>query len=110
MSLRDAAVDLDLPGGAVTEGAIRTLRSEHAPDTALLTLYAIDGESFPEQAKDREALSAVTDVIGLGIVFPQPPLGTDDEIYYSADLSQVGAPSDGYVEVDDMEALEEQQA
>jgi hypothetical protein len=109
MSRRDAAVDLDVPSGIeITEAEIVRLRHAQAPDTPLLTLYAIDAES-PTTRSLREALGAVTDVIGIGIVFPRPPSGEDDKVYWSADLSGVAESEDEYLEVDDLELLEEEQ-
>jgi hypothetical protein len=109
MSRRDAAVDLDLTGETtLTEHKIIELRREQAPDTPLLTLYAIDARS-PTSRKLREELGAVTDVIGIGIVFPKPPSGDDDKVYWQADLSGVAESTDPYLETDDLDALEEEQ-
>ena len=91
MSRRDAAIDLDVPKGEVlTEGRIRELRCEQASDTPLLAIYPIDRVSGPlgRFEKDRRALNARTDVIGMGLVFPQPLDGDDDEVYVAADLSR----------------------
>jgi hypothetical protein len=109
MSRRDAAIDLAVPAGTeLTEATIVRLRADQAPDTPLLTLYAIDAES-PTSREHREPLSAATDVIGMGIVFPKPAPGDDDKVYWSADLSGVAESSDSYLETDDIEALEEEQ-
>jgi hypothetical protein len=109
MSRRDAAVDLRVPAGTqLTEHEIVRLRAEQAPDTPLLTLYAIDAIS-PTTRKEREPLHAAADVIGMGIVFPKPPPGDDDKVYWSADLSGVAESADQYLEIDDLEALEEEQ-
>ncbi|MEV6649976.1 Z1 domain-containing protein [Streptomyces sp. NPDC051219] len=91
MSRRDAGVDLDLGMlPEITEAALKKARREQMPDTALLTLYPIDALSpSPTDRARRAPLDAVDDVIGVGLVFPQPP-GDDDEVeYYSADLSGV---------------------
>jgi hypothetical protein len=109
MSRRDAAVDLDLSGEtAVDEPRIVELRREQAPDTPLLTVYAIDAES-PTARQRREPLAAATDAIGVGIVFPRPDPGDDDKVYWSADLSAVAESTDRYLETDDVDVLEEEQ-
>jgi hypothetical protein len=109
MSRRDAAIDLDIPPGTqLTEHKIVRLRADQAPDTPLLTLYAIDATS-PTTRKGREPLTAAADAIGIGIVFPQPPPGDDDKVYWSADLSGVAESADQYLETDDLLALEEEQ-
>jgi hypothetical protein len=110
MSQRDAAVDLDVPkGDRLNEANIVALRREKAPDTPLLTLYAIDATS-PTTRSQRVPLDAEDDVIGVGIVFPKPDPGEDDKVYWSADLSGVAEGADSYVETDDLEALEEEQS
>jgi hypothetical protein len=97
MSRRDAAVDIAVPTGTqITEGAILRLRQEQAPDTALLALYAIDPTS-PTNRKLREPLDAATDAIGIGIVFPKPPPGDEDKVYWQADLSGVAESQDDYL-------------
>jgi hypothetical protein len=109
MSRRDAAVDIEVPAGTeVTETAIIRLRQDQAPDTPLLALYAIDSTS-PTSRKLREPLGAATDAIGIGIVFPKPPPGDEDKVYWQADLSGVAESRDDYLEEDDLNALEEEQ-
>jgi hypothetical protein len=109
MSRRDAAVDLAVPAGThLNEADIVRLRAEQAPDTPLLTLYAIDATS-PTTRKERVPLEAATEAIGVGIVFPKPSPGDDDKVYWSADLSGVAESRDRYLETDDLDALEEEQ-
>jgi hypothetical protein len=108
MSRRDAAVDLEVPPGTVlTEGEILAMRRTQAPETPLLTLYAIDSVS-PTVRENRVPLDAAEDAIGVGIVFPKPE-DDDDDVYVSADLSGVAEASDGYLEEEDLSALEEEQ-
>lgn len=110
MSRRDAAVDIEVPAGTeITETKILQLRQDQAPDTPLLALYAIDPVS-PTNRKLRQPLDAVTDAVGIGIVFPKPPPGDEDKVYWQADLSGVAESRDDYVEEDDVNALEEEQA
>jgi hypothetical protein len=109
MSRRDAAVDISVPAETeITEAAIVRLRQDQAPDTPLLALYPIDATS-PSNRKLREPLSAATDAIGIGIVFPKPPPGDEDKVYWQADLSGVAESQDDYLEEDDLGALEEEQ-
>jgi hypothetical protein len=113
MSRRDAAIDLDVPKGEMlTEGRIKELRSEQATDTPLLALYPIDRVSKPlgRFEKDRCPLNARTDVIGMGLVFPRPPDGEDDEVYVAADLSRLAPKQVGEIEEDDPSLLEDEQA
>ena len=84
------------------------LRQDQAPDTPLLALYAIDPGS-PSNRKLRQPLNAVTDAVGIGIVFPKPPPGDEDRVYWQADLSGVAESRDDYLEEDDVNALEEEQ-
>jgi hypothetical protein len=95
-------------GGRLSEPEIVRVRSEQAPDTPLLTVYAIDAVS-PTTRKLRVQLDAAEDVIGVGIVFPKPPPGEEDKVYWAADLSGVAESSDTYLETDDLTALEDEQ-
>jgi hypothetical protein len=106
MSRRDAALDLDVDGGTLTEADIKRLRRTQLPDSGLLVLYPIDAES-PTKRESREPLNAATDVIGIGLVFPEPPPNEDSEVYFAADLSRVRKEA-GYVEEEDLTALEEE--
>jgi hypothetical protein len=109
MSMRDAGIDLDLSAEPkVTEATLRRVRAAQAPTTGLIVLYPLDKAADP--AKDtRVALGTADDVIGVGIVFPDPPADeTDDKVYYSADLSQV-AVADDYLEEEDLSLLEDEQ-
>jgi hypothetical protein len=109
MSRRDAAVDIDVPAEIeITEAAIIRLRQDQASDTPLLALYPIDAAS-PTNRKLREPLDAATHAIGIGIVFPKPPPGDEDKVYWQADLSGVAESQDEYLEEDDLGALEEEQ-
>ncbi len=105
MSLRDAAIDLDAPSGRLTEAAVKSLRVEQLPDTGLLTLYPLDRDVIPPR-ESREPLGTAEDVIGVGIVFPEPPSGTDDKVYFAADLSGV-AVTDDYLEEEDLSLIED---
>ncbi|MFC9581464.1 Z1 domain-containing protein [Streptomyces yangpuensis] len=89
MSRRDAAVDLTGETSRLTEGGIKQLRLDQAPDTGLLVLYPIDKDSEPHPSKEksRAALGAEEHVIGVGLVFPDV-VGTDSTVqkYVSAKL------------------------
>lgn len=92
MSRRDAALDLPGDTGGLKEEEIRAARQSHLPETGLLVLYPIDKVSKPSPAKQKSRLSlgAEEDVIGVGIVFPQPEKDSAVEWdYISADLSEV---------------------
>jgi hypothetical protein len=109
MSRRDAAADLILKDGEVlTEPRLVQLRQEQASDAPLLALYAIDRTS-PTKRETRQPLDAARDVLAMGIVFPKPAITDNDSVYWSADLSHVLEPSDGYVELEDLSALELEQ-
>lgn len=105
MSRRDALADLEVAApSAMAEEEIKKERVRQAPDVGLLTLYAIEPESDSTR-RLRTALSAVTDVIGVGLVFPRPE-GVDDAIewnYVSADLTGVD------IEEDDLTDLESEE-
>ncbi len=100
MSLRDAAVDLDLSGetGRLEEERIFKLRDMQAPHTGLLTLYVIDktSEPAPRNAKSRVPIDAPDHLIGVGVVFPHPT-GRDSVVeydYISADLARLPIEDD----------------
>lgn len=107
MSRRDAALDLDVPKGQLSEDGIRAARRAQLPAHGLLVLYPIDRTSEPAPKKNqrREQLDALDDPVGVGLVFPQPE-GDDAVAYVSADLSKV-APAIGYVEEEDIGPIEE---
>ncbi|GAA3594904.1 Z1 domain-containing protein [Kribbella ginsengisoli] len=103
MSRRDAAIDLVGDTSKFDEMTIRRERLDQLPDSGLLVLYPIDRVSQPSAGrKARAALNADVDVIGVGLVFPQP--GVDSAVewnYISADLSKVD------IEVEDFAPLSE---
>lgn len=108
MSRRDAALDLtgidDI--GKLDEKQIRTHRAAQLSDHGLMVLYPIDRDSQPARAgSNRLGLNAVEDVLGVGLVFPQPPPGEDEEVYYAADLSRLPTQR-GDVEADDASVLD----
>jgi hypothetical protein len=109
MSIRDAVVDVTVPdGGPISEADIKRLRWEQLPDTGLLVLYPIDAESPPKpqpsgRRRLRTELGATRDVMGMGILFPQP-IGDDEQVFWQADLSKV-VTYDGYLEEDDPSLL-----
>jgi hypothetical protein len=93
MSRKDAAVDLAGDHTGKSEREITRTRSEEAPVTGLIVLYAIDKDSEPatERArKSRVNLDAEDHVVGVGIVFPEAR-GVDAEAhgYFQADLSGI---------------------
>ncbi|MEU8631086.1 Z1 domain-containing protein [Amycolatopsis sp. NPDC048633] len=110
MSRRDAAIDLDVSSvkGELAEDLIKALRLEQSPDTALLTLYAIDKDSKPKEPNPekpgvpRRPLNAADDVIGIGLVFPAPSSldSTVEWQYVATNLAKVR------IEEEDLSALE----
>ena len=69
---------------------LKAARLERVGPVPLLLLYAIDRHSPPERKSDvRESLSAVHDVLGLGIVFPGSV--TEGGNYVSVELQPVSA-------------------
>ncbi|WP_030898898.1 Z1 domain-containing protein [Streptomyces sp. NRRL F-5126] len=98
MSRRDAAVDLAGEVSGLTEKGIMEERRKQLPDTGLLVLYPIDKVSEPTPAKKlRAPLNAEEDVIGVGLVFPEPrEADSTVEGYISADLSQVPIEDEDY--------------
>ena len=109
MSRRDAAIDFaDVSDIArLSENEIRRRRRDELPGHGLLVLYPIDRNSMPAPNTDgRTKLDAVADVIGVGLVFPRPPIGKSDEaVFYAADLSRMPA-GPGDVENEDDSALD----
>jgi hypothetical protein len=101
MSRRDAAIDLSGETGKLTELQIKEQRLRQLPKTGLIVLYPIHNISKPaEGRKFRAALNAKTDVIGVGLVFPQPSVDSPiEKDYISADLSRID------IEEEDFEAL-----
>jgi hypothetical protein len=101
MSRRDAAIDLTGDTRRFDEEQIKRARLDQLPETGLLVLYPIDRVSQPAPGrKSRAPLNADVDVIGVGLVFPQP--GVDSAVewdYISADLSKID------IEVEDFTAL-----
>jgi hypothetical protein len=105
MSRRDALADLEVNAPSeMDEKQIKAERLRQAPEVGLLTLYAIEATSASTREL-RTALSAVDDVIGVGLVFPSPE-GDDDAVewnYVSADLSGIE------IEEDDLTDLESEE-
>ncbi|RZT07449.1 Z1 domain-containing protein [Kribbella sp. VKM Ac-2569] len=98
MSRRDAAVDLSGETGKFNELRIKQERLRQLPNTGLVVLYPIDSVSKPAAGRtQRKALNAEADVIGVGLVFPQP--GIDSPIewnYVSADLSGIDIEEENF--------------
>lgn len=73
MTKGDIGADLKLNSKipALDEKQIKTLRQQDMPGIGLLVIYPISKDSEPGKgAKNKTALSAAADVIGLGMVFP----------------------------------------
>ncbi|NIK58245.1 Z1 domain-containing protein [Kribbella shirazensis] len=107
MSRRDAAVDLSVGDkGKLDEKEIKEGRRNELPDTGLIVLYPIHKVSEPAAGrKHRVALDAEIDVIGVGLVFPQPKVDSPIEWdYVSADLSNID------IEEEDFTALESEES
>lgn len=98
MSRRDRIVDLENPQAEwkdLKDEELQDLRVKHADGRGLLLLYPISRHSEPMgvalRAGSREPMDAAEDILGMGIVFPEPT-GVDgtsivDEVAY------VGLPS-----------------
>ncbi|MFH9963918.1 Z1 domain-containing protein [Streptomyces mirabilis] len=102
MSRRDAAVDLTGDTTKLTEKGIMDRRRVELPDTGLLVLYPINKMSEPVPSKKlRAPLNAEKDVIGVGMVFPEPwAADSTVESYISADLSNVRIEEEDYAPLD----------
>lgn len=97
MSRSDRAIDLNISDealGNLTEGQIAKMRNVpgeggHGDGTGLLALYPISRWSAPTRdARTRDPLNAVDDVIGVGLVFPfSAAVATVS--YKTADLSSL---------------------
>jgi hypothetical protein len=90
---RDPGLDLEIPDAEkVNRHSLDTWRVQQLPDTGLLLLYPIDGQSPPRRG-DRVDLAAPVDVVwGAAFVFPRPVSGPDALVEYDyvrADLSRV---------------------
>jgi hypothetical protein len=91
MSALDDGLDLDLRREELRgkRGELRALRDAMMPDTGLLLLYPIFHGSQPIAAdRKRMPLDAVSDVIGLALVFPRVEEAPEVE-YMTADLSSI---------------------
>ncbi|MFG2925947.1 Z1 domain-containing protein [Streptomyces sp. NPDC048305] len=106
MSRRDAGVDLAGDVSTLTEKAIRELRQTELPTSGLLVLYPIDKVSEPGPDKKlRAPLNAEEDVIGVGLVFPEPQYEDSTvEKYISANLANVRIEDEDYSLVDSEES------
>lgn len=89
------------------EDRLKTMRDDD-PDLCrrgLLLLYPIDPRSLPDPSNEasREALDAVTDVIGVALVFPNShrPNGVDAS-YVAVDLSAVEPLEDADEDLDEL--------
>lgn len=84
MSVADILVDAENkpePGDKASWDAYKMLR----PNRPLLLIYPIDAESNPRsESSERKKLDAVSDLIGIGIVFPGSKARSGE--YYSVDL------------------------
>ncbi|NOL45305.1 Z1 domain-containing protein [Kribbella sandramycini] len=101
MSRRDAAIDLSGETSKLNEKQIKHERLDQLPTTGLLVLYPIDRVSLPSHGRTtRVPLNAAADVIGVGLVFPQP--GVDSTVewdYISADLSKIDIEVEDFTEL-----------
>ncbi|MFC1545196.1 Z1 domain-containing protein [Gemmatimonadota bacterium] len=88
MSRPDAFIDLELPVDAAVPDswqAIEAVRNAYAKTRGLLLLYPIAKDS--KGRKSRMNLDAVTDVIGVALVFPKGESSPEGRKYMTADLS-----------------------
>ncbi len=81
MSTRDRAVDLDMTSTEISgklDSELQQERRARVDGRGLLLLYPIARDSPPRSVtKTREALGAPEDVLGIGIVFPEPAGASD---------------------------------
>jgi hypothetical protein len=111
MSTPDRVVDIrDLgPGEAGRRDAeLRALRRVKAPQEGLLALYPVSKDSQPLsaaqlEANSRVALGAVEHVLGVGLVFPDPPLGAPEDLLSSEYVQVDLTGADDYIEQDEAE-------
>lgn len=67
-------------------GSVRSTRRALAPDTGVIILYVVHGDSHPlPSSKTRRDMSAKNDLIGLGVIFPHAELEDDGE-FIAADV------------------------
>jgi len=103
MSRRDWLADApEAYAGSMSLDDIWRTRRETFPDRGLLVVYPIDPESAPQRGKNRAALDAVKEVIGLGLVFPATDTVLDVN-YVTANLDP-GAID----EIEDLDVLTEE--
>ncbi len=98
MSLRDLLIDVDNPPSSV-KGLNWDDVKRMRPSVPLLLLYPIQAESSPKSGK-RNALGAVGDLLGIGVVFP----GETDR---SGDYFQVMIDAPTPEQLDEEEVVEE---
>ena len=105
MSKRDILIDVDpknrpAPSERMQWNDLKELR----PSVPLLLLYPIDAQSPPlRKTGNREALAAVGDLIGFGIVFPGSPDRSGN--YFAVELD---APAPEDMEDDDLAEIGEE--
>jgi Z1 domain len=97
MSKEDRAVDLDVSDqelAKMNNGELGRLRNSpthggHGDGSGLLLLYPVAKDSAPSTPRSRqvrEALDAVENVVGLGLVFPEAQTTEGRQTYYTVDL------------------------
>ncbi|MDX1748262.1 MAG: Z1 domain-containing protein, partial [Halobacteriales archaeon] len=104
MSPRDRVIDLPDVDGDRPAAEIARERTNRAPGTALLAIYPISKDSVPLSVSTgtRDALDAVDDVIGVGMVLPRP---TRDDVDDLTQVEYVSVPLEGDDDLtDDYEA------
>lgn len=100
MSKEDRAVDLDIPESDLAEmsnGALARLRNSPAhggrgDGSGLVLLYPVARDSAPtneRSARVREALDALEDVMGVGLVFPEAQTTEGRQSYVTVDLQNL---------------------
>jgi len=88
MSRRDIFIDLeDRISADDSWPALRRRRDELTDGTPLILLYPVEAQSKPSRSRNREALEADMDVLGVGVVFPK----SDDpgQSYVQVELPEV---------------------
>lgn len=91
MSRSDVLIDVDvIPSGLSGKGWKELKLARHRMNMSpLLILYPIYRDSSPKAGSDREPMSAKTDVLGFGIVFPGEP--GSGVVYVQADIPPLEA-------------------
>src|SRR5207244_2592094 len=98
---------------AISDQSLLKLREELIGDVGLLCVYPISKDSVPKELAKRDgkrqrlALDAVADVMGVGFFFPESRGFDSGYTYYSADLSAERLEDAEEADIDAVDAADE---